>query len=227
MTYRPTYTETVLGCFLHDVGKALQRAEGRIRNLPPEVLNQETEILPQWDGRSSHKHALFTEAFFHWMESEGLQFPGEIRRMAVRHVAVYHHKPEAAMGLVGGAATIVAEADRLASGLDRKPKDEEQERGAWDSFIRTAMINPFSLVKLRDRTVPPPSQLPLVELRPGAGVLPVKKVDTGNYQAKYGKVAEGWKEGFRAACKGANERVFSDELLSLSERFFWAVRAPG
>ena len=223
MIFQPTYDETVLGTFLHDIGKLRQRAEGSIRGLAPEVLKLETDLLPQWDGRSSHKHALFTEAFFHWMETQGIQFPGEVRLMPIRHVAVYHHKPDSAQGLVGAAAWIAAEADRLASGMDRKPKDEEQEKGAWDSFIKTAMVNPFSLVKLRDETKAPRSELQLGELSPGDSVMPKSTVQTGDYQARYGKLAQSWKDGFRSACGTGNAKVFSEELLSLSERLLWAV----
>ena len=60
--------EVVLGAFLEDIGKFMQRAMGSSRQLPPEVARRASDVLPSFRGRSTHWHALWTDAFFHELE---------------------------------------------------------------------------------------------------------------------------------------------------------------
>jgi len=50
-----------LGGLLHDVGKLMQRAEAPISD---EAKNMEGTICPVYQERYSHKHVLWTSAFF-------------------------------------------------------------------------------------------------------------------------------------------------------------------
>jgi CRISPR-associated protein Csm1 len=120
---RPTLVEAALGGVFQDIGKFMQRAHGSLAAMEPGPKALESTILPVYQGRYSHKHVLWTEAFFHWMEREGLSFPGGVNANRVRNMAVFHHKPEA----YGALGWLAAEADRLSSGMDRKPADEQME----------------------------------------------------------------------------------------------------
>src|SRR5512144_2381258 len=139
---QPTLMETALGGFFQDVGKFMQRAYGSVRNMDPTVRTRESVILPVFKGNYSHKHVLWTEAFFQWMEDQGLSFPGKVNLQRVRDMAVFHHKPETFEPL----GWLTTEADRLASGMDRKQRDEDEENrietGGWDKFIRTPLLSP-------------------------------------------------------------------------------------
>lgn len=73
----------VLGTFLHDIGKFMQRAHEGTEPLAA-VRSRETDVLPSYQGRSSHWHALWTDAFFHACEARGISLPGGINLNAVR-----------------------------------------------------------------------------------------------------------------------------------------------
>ncbi len=100
-------------------------------------------------------------------------------------MAVFHHKPDA----FGALGWLAAEADRLSSGMDRKPRDyeaaeTEAEHKGWDAFIKTPLRSIFGSVDL-GLGDPPPCQQPLAELIPDDRLLPVAKLDASDYQARY------------------------------------------
>ncbi len=232
---RATREEIALAAFLHDIGKFLQRAHGSRQHLSEEARKFEGDILPLRHGRFTHVHAIWSEEFFTWMEREGLSFPTGLNRSAVRNLAVFHHRPDSAVREMGGAAWIIAQADRLSAGLDRKSsttRDEldgtgnSDELGArsWDSFIRTAMRNPFAAVELdKSLGAVPASELPLGVMRPTRESFPVAKVNTDQYQGKYAEMWNEFQKEFRRICKLENRHLFFESLLELSERFLSAV----
>ncbi len=220
---RPTLLEAALGGMLQDIGKFMQRAHGAVRNMDSRVRERESVILPVYQGRYSHKHVLWTEAFFQWMEDRNLNFPAGIDRDRVRNMAVFHHKPDA----FGALGWLQAEADRLSSGMDRKSRDETLENEAdqgkgWDTFIKTAMLSPFSPVEL-DRTPGSPRYQPLAELVPDERLLPCERVDTADFQDRYHTLWEGFTKEFAELCQLDNPALFCEGLLSLSERYTWAI----
>jgi len=226
---RPNQMEVTVAAFLHDIGKLVQRAHGSRKNLPAGVLQFESDILPTTaDGRPSHIHALGSEAFFQWMESEGLGFPGGLNRSTIRNLAVFHHKPDAVKREVGVAAWIIAESDRLASGQDRKEKDEAQEsgteRGGWDAFIKTPMLSPFCDVMINAYEGPAPRRvLPLGPLSPGAAGIPVANGNVEGFPAEYGRLWRMLQDDVRALCTNDESGVFYEALLGISERLLHAV----
>lgn len=224
MTEQPKLLETALGGFFQDIGKFMQRAHGAVRHMDPQPRARESVILPP-DGRGgyTHKHVLWTEAFFHWMEQEDLHFPTGINRDRVRDMAVFHHKPET----FGALGWLAAEADRLSSGMDRKPRDyeaaeAEAEHKGWDAFIKTPLQSIFGSVDL-GLSDPPPCQQPLEELIPDERLLPELKLDAGAYQARYRNLWDRFTAEFKALCALDNIELFCEGLLSLSERFTFAI----
>ena len=234
---RATHHEIALATFLHDIGKFLQRAHGSRKQLSAETRKFEGEILPlSKEGRFTHVHAIWTEEFFTWMEKEGLSFPTGLNRSAVRNLAVFHHRPDSAVREMGGAAWIVAQADRLSAGLDRMEKrdaedgaansDGPDEKGpkAWDSFIRTAMRNPFSAVMI-DKSLGEvrATELPLAILGPEREKFPQPQVKTEDYQATYAAMWAKFQVEFKRICGLQNRHLFFEALLELSERYLSSV----
>ncbi len=215
----PTCEETVLGVFLHDIGKFLQRAG---MELPEHVRNLESTILPK-DAQSSrytHRHALWTDLFFQSLSGQG---PGGIRWEKVRDVAVFHHAPDNGRAAIGAAAWIAAEADRLSAGMDRKQKDEAEEANRPADYLNTALISPFRDVNL-GLGGPPDSWLPLGELTPSEDSFPQPSLDTRDYPERYRRLAKEFRKEFEEALTlGAGFDVFCEAALSLSERFLHAV----
>ncbi|MBS1223087.1 MAG: CRISPR-associated protein, Csm1 family [Proteobacteria bacterium] len=224
MSEQPNLLETALGGFFQDIGKFMQRAHGAVRHMDPQPRARESVILPP-DGRGgyTHKHVLWTEAFFHWMEQEGLHFPAGISRDRVRDMAVFHHLPDAN----GALGWLAAEADRLSSGMDRKPRDyeateAEAEHKGWDAFIKTPLRSIFGSVNLGLGDAPI-CQQPLEELIPDDRLLPVAKLDANQYQDRYQALWNRFTAEFKALCALDNIELFCEGLLSLSERFTFAI----
>lgn len=217
--------ETAIGGFMQDIGKFMQRAFRTVRAMDPQPRARESVILPT-DGRGgyTHKHVLWTEAFFHWMEHEGLAFPTGVNRDRVRDMAVFHHKPDAN----GAAGWLAAEADRLSSGMDRKPQDEQCEQDAdvpkgWDAFIRTPMLSPFVPVNLGLGEAPRRFQ-PLTELTPDDALMPSERVNIETYPKRYEELWTAFTAEFARLCREvADPRLFCEGLLSLSERYTFAI----
>jgi CRISPR-associated protein Csm1 len=149
-------------------------------------------------------------------------------------LAVFHHRPDSAVREMGGAAWIIAQADRLAAGLDRASAVRRDEADGvanddaggrqWDSFIRTPMRNPFASVRLSDTLgAVPDSQLPLTTMLPTRESFPQPAVDASQFQAKYAAMWKEFQSEFRRITQLENRHLFFEALLELSERFLSAV----
>jgi len=110
----PTCDEVTLGAFLHDIGKFSQRAFAKTAVMTPEVRARESDVLPSFQGRSSHWHALWTDFFFNEVVERN-PLPRALDRRWVRDCAVFHHKPlQDGAGTPHGSVTwLIAEADRI------------------------------------------------------------------------------------------------------------------
>lgn len=217
----PSLDEVVLGAFLEDIGKFMQRAHGGTAELPQEVLNRASVVLPGFQGRSSHWHALCSDAFFHELERRGVTLPGGMNLDRVRDAAVFHHRPATPLHWLS------AEADRLSAGMDRKKKDEAAEENTApagrDAFRRTALSSIFNGITLgRQPAVRRAAGYRVTELSPSA--LRPGPVDGQDQVAGYAALWPAFVEGFVALCRDApNLALFHEGLLSLSERFTWAI----
>jgi CRISPR-associated protein Csm1 len=221
----PNFNEVILGCFFQDIGKFMQRAHGTISQIPAEVRRRESVILPVYNGHYGYKHVLWSEAFFHWMERQGLSFPGGVNLNQVRNMAAFHHKPE----VFGPLGWLAAEADRLSSGMDRKAQDEKDELKAgekgWDRFIKTPLVSTFSQVDL-GLGEPQRGYHPLLELNPDEDIQPrpLEALAIDSYSARYRQLWDGFSSRFTRLCQEVdNLSLFHEALLSLSERYTWAI----
>lgn len=221
----PTLAETALGAFLHDAGKFWQRAYGSQKHATPEVRALAEQALPSRDGRLTHLHALWTWEFFHWLKGEGLSMPG-VSLSRVENIAGYHHRPGGGPREEAGAQHLVTEADRLAAGMDREARREEdpEEGGRWDAFIRTPLRSPFSDVMLDARLgTPQTKSIPLEVLSPASDVSGQEQVNTDGYQARYQQMVGRFQQEMRAICGLENPWLFQSSLKSLCERYWSTV----
>jgi len=128
------YTIALAG-LLHDVGKFAERAG---MDVSQQYVNDNEHLYqPHYEGRSSHKHALYSAAF---IERFTNLLPRLDDQTAARsgnsliNLAAMHHKPETPL------QWIITQADRLSSGLDRQEFDGDEAGIAFRDFRKTRLI---------------------------------------------------------------------------------------
>ncbi len=218
--------EAALAGLLHDIGKLAQRAHPDEQALRAAYRDQDLEglqasILPSKHGRYTHRHALWTDFFFEWAEREQVPWPGGINLTNVRRAAIRHHNP------ADPADWIVAEADRLASGLERKEKDEAHEYGDANHPQGLREVELHALVTLIDIGVGPAPSLPLrhgAEEISAEALLP-RPPTPSDQPRRFGILWDSWLNawaGFARQGELPADR-FEQAALALSVRLLWAV----
>ncbi len=228
---RPTVLEVSVAGLLHDIGKLCQRAhEGR--GLPPDVEGRAHDILPQHQGRYSHKHALWSEWFFDQCGEAGandLPWPAALDRARVRNLAVFHHAPLQDYRGALLLSELVTRADRLAAGQERKARDADaEETGEGQADRRRAYLEtPLEAIAARVCLgAPRPARrhhLPAV-LAPAAMMAqarPPGAAVVAGYRVLWQEFRQGWSDLCDRA--GGDGAAFEEGLLSLSEGTLWAV----
>lgn len=136
----------VIGALLHDIGKFVQRAGGR--------LDEKQRILaarccPQSQEGFSHHHVLHSAQFI-------TDLLGARYREAADAI-LYHHRPDTAENPHG--AYLLAVADRLSNGLTKPPEDNETLPEAGSAQLCSI----FTRLPSGDQK-PPPHLFPLTAL---------------------------------------------------------------
>jgi CRISPR-associated protein Csm1 len=136
--------QTVYSTLLHDVGKFMQRAEVPCPGLMNDNVKQRVCPFDKATGRFTHLHSLWTEQFF---DEYGALFPDPTERFPeaednLTNLAAWHHKPSTPVQWV------VTEAERMSSGMDRKPKDIEDETPGREQYKRTHLRSLFARVNI-------------------------------------------------------------------------------
>jgi CRISPR-associated protein Csm1 len=228
----PNQDEIALGAFLHDVGKFYQRSRSSARELPEEVRARASDVLPSFQGRSTHWHALWTDSFFSEIVDRH-PLPKQVDPRWVRDCAVYHHKPlqNGTAVPVGTVTWLIAEADRIASGMERKPRDADQDDQASgagrDGYRKTLLTSVFAKVAIKPGVkCPEDLRQPLTELRVDR-IDPVFKnngIDP-ELPSIYAGLWERFVEQYRLLATRVNDDLtaFHEGMLSLSEHFMWAI----
>ncbi|ODS30928.1 MAG: CRISPR-associated protein [Candidatus Scalindua rubra] len=124
--------------FLHDIGKF---AEMGCMDINPEFLNNHTDLYqPFFDGRHTHKHAVYTAAFIDHIEKF---LPHEFNRGNwgsiddFMNLAAGHHKPETPF------QWIIAIADRVSSGFDRDEFEDYNKEIKVQDYKKTRLLTIF------------------------------------------------------------------------------------
>ena len=218
--------EAALAGLLHDIGKLAQRAhmnEAPLRaayaTAGRDVDGTAAAILPTFDGRQTHRHALWSDFFFVKAEASGARWPAGVDGAKMQGVAVRHHNPQPN----NPADWIIAEADRLASGLERKPRDEAQDMGT--GIRRTELLALLPSMRLENlSSTPAPARLAHAAAALTAGSIVPRPPEPDAQPARITALWEEWQSGFgRIASHPEAADNFEMALLALSERLLWAV----
>lgn len=224
-TELPTIDEVALGAFLHDAGKLFQRGLNS-NELPEEIRDLESTLCPKASAGEyyTHKHVLFTELLFHDLERQGLILPAGLSRKNVRDAAVWHHKPES--GPEWG--WIVAEADRLAAGMDRKARDakaeQDDDQRTRDFYRRTPLVSILSAVRLPDRELPQPHYFRPRPADPEA-ICATSKKHERELPEDYRMTTEAFRRAWIELCRELRQSasVLHEGAIGLAERYWWGV----
>lgn len=131
-----TGLKIALAGLLHDVGKFAQGC----MEIPKQYANDNADqYQPFYNNRHTHIHALYTAAFIEQFADRlprQMNEPGWGEGESFINLAAGHHKPETAM------QWIVAQADRISSGLDRD-SFEEGEKIAFRDVKKTRLLPIF------------------------------------------------------------------------------------
>ncbi|HZU89760.1 MAG TPA: type III-A CRISPR-associated protein Cas10/Csm1, partial [Stellaceae bacterium] len=228
----PNCDEVALGAFLHDIGKFMQRAFGALSAMAPRVRERERDVLPQFDGRSTHWHALWSDAFLDWIEREKLPWPEGVDPDWVRDCAVYHHKPlQNYAVLPGGAATwLIAEADRIAAGMERKSRDVEQEAAedppTRDAYRRTALAAITPRIAIGQGAPAECDQAyPLQPLAADSLMPAPRRIAETEMIPAYSRMWPEFQSAYAAMARSAagNIAAFHEGLAALCETYLWAI----
>lgn len=157
-----------IAALLHDIGKFYQRADlhGVKSSEQIDAFHKklESSILPSFEGRYTHKHALWTAQFFEdfkfIFEENSNAFGNNIqeRKKIVRWSAA-HHNPNPA----SQEELLVQLADHLASGIDRttpiglmddQAEYDYEKSNTWDKFKEVRMNSIFeNLLKPKENSI--------------------------------------------------------------------------
>ena len=144
-----------LAALLHDIGKFWQRADPN-GSPSSKILDNDTKdnltslLCPEYNGRYTHKHVLWTAQFFKEMGSHlGQLVQNESSSFSTDQIMMLsakHHKPDKNNWL----QLLLQKADHYASGHDRASVDSwgwkdanEEDDNKWDSFRRIPMRSIF------------------------------------------------------------------------------------
>lgn len=139
--------ETIyLAALLHDIGKFWQRADeggtASSKILSNATKSNEGLYCPQYNGKYSHKHVLWTAEFLDRHRAFFEKAIGDDSFEAFFKAAVKHHTPDQNDVF----QRIVQLADHYASGADRTGETGQKEAEAehnWDSFKNVRMVSIF------------------------------------------------------------------------------------
>lgn len=222
--------EVVFGSLFHDIGKVLQRAFDRPVDVAGQDYDLESTLCPlNKEGRYTHRHVLFTEAFFELMNRQGLQLSKGVNLAAVGKIAAYHHKPDGCDFSVA-AAWMCALGDRFSAGMERRC--EEDAGRSIRSYKTTPLSCLFDELILDENRLGTPGahsySLELLNPEDETSLIPLLRPQDGIIRELPSRYLEVW-QAFLRDFKSIAQRselgvqLFEEALLGLLERTTWAV----
>ncbi|MGI6456362.1 MAG: type III-A CRISPR-associated protein Cas10/Csm1 [bacterium] len=197
----------IIGTFLHDIGKVMQRAGVPVSHETENLMNKSG---PTRDGHSSHYHVQWTSQFFDELFPKGILPPVSVHEERVSELAFRHHNPSTPL------QWIVTRADCLSSGMDRG--ESKYEKGI---STRKRMVPLRSLLRHEGKPEEPYPRLPLKELTSQDDSSYLDDEDlTARYQSLWREFLKNWEEPSFSTFDAILARIDS-----LYEKFFWSVPA--
>lgn len=201
-----------LSSFLHDIGKVMQRSDVPVSDQAEALF---TSSGPTYDNHPSHHHVKWTEEFFDSFKNTFPIQKSDSFDDSPNQLAFRHHNPATPL------QNIIAEADRLASGMERGESHYKK-----DIHKKTRMIPLSSILtpSKDDKPNQPYSRLNLCS---------ITSRDQSNYPFQE-KVENVWLvedyiklwESFVTDLESARATSFSSYIATLDalyERYFWSV----
>ncbi len=200
--------------YLHDIGKFAERAEMEI----PEDYQQKYGYLqPYYKGFLSHKHALYTAAFFDKFKD---CLPDEFNRAkwgegdSFFNLSAGHHNPDPDKPL----QWIVAIADRISSGFDRSEFEDKSKEISIKEYIKTRLLPIFEGISLEEKEIKKSIEeyshrYPLKELSP-LNIFPVKYSDIDKESSK-----NEYSELFKSFCEALKQLKHINKIELWFEHF--------
>lgn len=224
-----TISEMTIGTLLHDIGKLLQRAYGSINHLTWKTYDMESTLCPKGEYQNyTHRHVLFTNAFFDLMQQEQIKLPFGNNFERIAQIASFHHRPEFSPD--PPSAWICALADRCSAGMDRKADDEDRVDGkAKYAYRHTPLQSIFDSILLRpDGPMPEKHAYRMQVLDPydGQALIPAPwQGHVADLPEDYYKLWTGFWQEFKnsVAVPDLTNRLFEESLLGLIEHYTWAI----
>lgn len=218
-----------LAAMLHDIGKFYQRADtGSVSGSQflKDYCKTESTFCPQFNGRYTHKHVLWTAQFiddfkpvFQKLVSSGLDdlsAGDNLMNLAAGH----HLSPEQLTAL----GALIKKADCLSSGMDRDSADAlrddaDETVNGWDSFKRKQMISILETVGQKDKTEW--RHLPVAKLKLDKECFPYDgALKNPDYQTLWNDFCNEFK-----FIQADTYRAFSETLLSLLLKYTCQIPA--
>ncbi len=219
--------ETIyLAALLHDIGKFWQRADSSgvasSKILSAATKSNEGLYCPQYNGRYSHKHVLWTAEFLDRHRAFFEKTIGKDNFEAFFKASVKHHAPDKEDVY----QLIVQKADHYASGADRTGesgyKDAEAENN-WDSFKNVRMVSIFEGL-LRGKQYDSKRKIPIKPLSLGDDHFPSLDTEVVKGQLSYAELWNWFEKAFldikEAEC---NSLSLAESLTFLLHRFASSV----
>lgn len=217
-----------LAALLHDIGKFYQRADtgsvstGRFLK---DYCKEESSFCPQYEGRYSHKHVLWTAQFiddnstvFKTLINDGL---GDLsNKDSLINLSAGHHLTKDQLSDLG---KIIKEADCLSSGMDRDLEEalkDDQDEKTWESFRKKRMVSIMQTInKSEKQSEQAWSHLPTGRLSLSKNTFPQKDFSAApDYDTL-------WKEFYNEFkfIQANTYRAFSETLLNLLFKYTTAI----
>ncbi len=206
------FQHLVLGAFLHDIGKVMQRAEVPVSSGTEAFM---ATAGPSRNGFSTYFHVQWTSQFFeeHFLNT-GIPSADNGDDDA-HHLAFRHHNPATPL------QEIVTQADHISSGMDRGESLYER-----DVHKRKRMVPIRTLLSMEGTPHEPYPRLPLTKLTSqDDSIYPVLGEDENESRVpEYQKLWQGFLQDWAERQAQGFEATLA-WLDALYERYFWSIPA--
>ncbi|MDP2643535.1 MAG: type III-A CRISPR-associated protein Cas10/Csm1 [Desulfobacterales bacterium] len=218
-----TTLKIAIAGFFHDIGKLTGRETFGVTW--EEIERQAADFLPVYKGRYSHHHALYTAMFIEKFKD---YLPKEFDRPwgdgdGLVKLTASHHSPSSPM------EWIIAEADRISSGMDRKSFEAyTNESIAVTDYEKTRLVSVLESLdvsgasRILDRKQYKHGYA-LTEMSPDT-IFP-KKIESVTpdskdaAKAEYAALIDGFTEGLKGLCHPNHIGLWFEHFESLVMRF--------